>query len=232
MPVSPWRSPAWRHALWGAAAAVLACGSRTEPTQIALPAPLDAGGPAIECLVDEDCEPTDLCLPQRCIEQHCVEQPVECIDDDPCTRDDCDSSTGSCRFEPLTVDVDGDGYRRPLPGFSTNPAGLSANDEGTEGFWNGPALTGAMDRSLSEGETRRLPDLGIALKSIAAFWLLYILLITARALVAQFPNFWEMMGRRAIAALVGCAITFLVYLAMRLVAAKSLSVKATRRARR
>ena len=35
-----------------------------------------------------------------------------------------------------------------------------------------------------------------------------------------------MMARRAIAALVGCALTFLVYLAMRPVAAKSLNVKA------
>ncbi|MFL6845374.1 MAG: sensor histidine kinase [Allosphingosinicella sp.] len=84
-----------------------------------------------------------------------------------------------------------------------------------------------MDRSLSDGETRRLPDLGIAFKSILAFWLIYIALITARALVVQFPNFWEMMGRRAIAALVGCAITFLVYLAMRAVAGKSLTVKAS-----
>ena len=72
-----------------------------------------------------------------------------------------------------------------------------------------------MDRSLSDGEARRLPDLGIALNSILAFWLLYIALITARAVVVQFPNFWEMMARRAIAALVGCAITFLIYLAMR-----------------
>ena len=107
---------------------MLACGSRTEPTQIALPAPLDAGGPAIECLVDEDCEPTDPCLPQSCIEQHCIEQPVECIDDDPCTRDDCDSTTGSCRFEPLTVDEDGDGYRRPLPGFVPGAPGACGSD--------------------------------------------------------------------------------------------------------
>jgi len=83
-----------------------------------------------------------------------------------------------------------------------------------------------MDRSLSEGETRRLPDLGIALKSILAFWLLYVGLITARAIVVQFPNFWEMMARRSIAALIGCAITFLIYLAMRLVSARSLGVKA------
>jgi len=127
---------------------------------------------------------------------------------------------------PLLGEADSSGYRRPLPGFSTNAAALSANDSGGEGFWNGPALTGAMDRTLPAGEVRRLPDLGIALKSIVAFWLLYIGLITLRAVVLQYPDFWEMMARRAIAALVGCTLTFLVYLAMRPVAARSLNVKA------
>ena len=127
---------------------------------------------------------------------------------------------------PLLGEADASGYRRPLAAFSTNASAPSANDGGAEGFWNAPALTGGMDRSLSAGETRRLPDLGIALKSILAFWLLYIALITARALVVQFPNFWEMMTRRAIAALAGCAITFLIYLVMRLVSARSLAVKA------
>jgi hypothetical protein len=128
---------------------------------------------------------------------------------------------------PLLGERDASGYRRPLPGFSTNAPAPSANDGGAEGFWNGPALTGAMDRSLSEGETRRLPDLGIALKSIIAFWLLYMALITARALVVQFPDFWGMMTRRTIAALVGCAITFLIYLAMRSVVGRSLTAKAS-----
>jgi signal transduction histidine kinase len=67
----------------------------------------------------------------------------------------------------------------------------------------------------------------MALKSILAFWLLYMALITARAVVVQYPNFMEMLGRRAIAALVGCTITFLIYLAMRSVARRSLAVKAT-----
>jgi two-component system LytT family sensor kinase len=127
---------------------------------------------------------------------------------------------------PLLGEADASGYRRPLPGFSTNAPGPSANDGAAEGFWNGPALTERMDRSLSDGEARRLPDLGIALKSILAFWLLYVGLITARALVVQFPDFWEMMGRRGVAALVGCAITFLIYLAMRLVSARTLAIKA------
>jgi len=40
----------------------------------------------------------------------------------------------------LLGEADSSGYRRPLPGFSTNAAALSANDSGGEGFWNGPAL--------------------------------------------------------------------------------------------
>jgi two-component system LytT family sensor kinase len=133
-------------------------------------------------------------------------------------------STGEEDSDPLLGEEDASGYRRPLPGFSTNAPTLSANHGPAEGFWNPPALTGGMNRSLSEGETRRLPDLGIALKSIAAFWLLYMALITARALVVLFPNFWEMLGRRALAALVGSALTFLLYLTMRL--AKRAKVKA------
>ena len=79
---------------------------------------------------------------------------------------------------------------------------------------------------LAEADTRRLPDLGVAIKSIAAFWLLYMGLITLRAIVVRFPDFWEMFARRAVATLVGAAITFLVYLALRPVRNASLNVKA------
>jgi signal transduction histidine kinase len=128
---------------------------------------------------------------------------------------------------PLLGDADASGYRRPLPGFSTKATGLSANDPGRQGISRGSALTGAMDRSLSDGETRRLPDLGIALKSIFAFWLLYIGLITVRAVVVQYPDFLPMLARRSCVALVGIVLTFLVYLAMRPVAARGLNAKAS-----
>jgi hypothetical protein len=126
---------------------------------------------------------------------------------------------------PMVGEADSFGYRRPLPGFSTNTAGVSANDPDPQDFSPGPALTGGMDRSLPDGERRRLPDLGLALKSILGFWLLYVALITARAIIVQFPNFWEMMARRLLAALVGCLLTFLIYLAMRLVASRGLNFK-------
>jgi signal transduction histidine kinase len=82
-----------------------------------------------------------------------------------------------------------------------------------------------MDRSLSEGETRRLPDLGIALKSIVAFWLLYFSLITARAVALQYPYFWDMLYRRGAVTVAGCVIAFLVYLALRPTHRASLNIK-------
>jgi hypothetical protein len=128
--------------------------------------------------------------------------------------------------EPLLGEADASGYRRPLPGFSTNVPRPSLNDSAAQSFYRPPALGGAMDKALPDGELRRLPDLGIALKSIIAFWLLYVGLITLRAIVYQYPNFWDLLARRGVAALAGCLITFLVYLALRPVAKKSLNVKA------
>jgi hypothetical protein len=124
-------------------------------------------------------------------------------------------------------EADSLGYRRPLPGFSMNARGASANDRRPQPFFTGDGLSGAMDKSLPSPLKRRLPDLGMAVKSILGFWLLYIALITLRAVVMQYPQFWEMMTRRAVAAVVGAAITFLVYLALRPLAQSSLPKKAT-----
>ena len=128
--------------------------------------------------------------------------------------------------EELLGEADAMGYRRPLPGFSMNAPELSANDRPGQGFSGEAALTGGMDKLIAEGDARRLPDLGIALKSILGFWLLYIGLITLRALVLQYPDFWAMLGRRCFVVMAGMALTFLVYLAMRLVAKRGLAAKA------
>ena len=76
--------------------------------------------------------------------------------------------------DAMLGEADSRGYRRALPGFSTNAPRRSANDRPPQSFSDGPGLGGAMDISLPESDTRRLPDLGIALKSILAFWLLYM----------------------------------------------------------
>jgi signal transduction histidine kinase len=122
---------------------------------------------------------------------------------------------GKGEDEPVLGEADSLGYRRPLRGFSTNADESSANDPGRQGFSSQPALRNGMDTTPAEGDTRRLPNLGIAWKSIAGFWLLYIALITLRAAVLQYPNFWEMAARRVVVACVGALITFLVYLALR-----------------
>jgi signal transduction histidine kinase len=128
--------------------------------------------------------------------------------------------------DAMLGEADSRGYRRPLPGFSTNAPHHSANDRRPRSFSDEAGLGGGMDISLPESDTRRLPDLGIALKSILGFWLLYIALITARAAILQYPDFWPMFARRSVVVVGGCVLTFLVYLAMRLVASKSLNAKA------
>ena len=118
------------------------------------------------------------------------------------------------------------GYRRPLPDFSTNARPASANGGARQPFFVGDGLKGDMDTALPSPLQRRLPDLGLAVRSILGFWLLYIGLITLRAVVLMMPDFWDAMARRSIAATFGAFLTFLVYLAMRRTASSTLKVKA------
>jgi hypothetical protein len=138
-------------------------------------------------------------------------------------RGHSDASDGT--KDSLLGEADALGYRRRLPGFSTNARAPSANDPARQGFSQPAGLTGGMDRIVTEGDPRRLPDLGIALKSILAFWLLYMSLITLRALILQYPDFWAMLARRSAVVGVGVVLTFLVYLAMRPVAKRGLNTK-------
>ena len=118
------------------------------------------------------------------------------------------------------------GYRRPLPAFSTNAASPSANDPAGQGFSSPATLTGRMDRTFHNGDARRLPDLGMAVASILGFWLLYMVLTTARAVVVQYPDFWAMLARRSFVVLAGMGIAFLLYLALRTVARRGLGARA------
>ena len=82
-----------------------------------------------------------------------------------------------------------------------------------------------MDTILPDGEARRLPDIGVALTSIIAFWALYFGLITLRAVALQYPDFWAMLARRGAVTTAGCIITFFVYLGLRQARNASLNVK-------
>ena len=137
------------------------------------------------------------------------------------------SGHGNREEAGMLGDADAFGYRRPMRGFSTNPPVPSANDRRGEGFSQGHRLSGGMDRDLPEGERRRLPDLGIALKSILGIWLLYIVLVTLRSAVVPYPDFYDMLARRAVVATVGAGVTFFVYLALRPLADAPLARRAT-----
>lgn len=59
----------------------------------------------------------------------CVARPpVNCDDNDPCTTDTCDRTTGLCAYTPSTFDRDGDGYKGPLPGFVAGSPGSCGDD--------------------------------------------------------------------------------------------------------
>lgn len=107
--------------LWGAA-----CGARTGLyTSDAGP---DAAPPAL-CAVDLDCATGDACAPAECREGVCSPLPVvTCDDGDACTDDRCAPETGRCSFVPSTLDLDGDGFRSPKPGFAPGAPGACGND--------------------------------------------------------------------------------------------------------
>src|SRR4051812_46652015 len=88
--------------VWGSGLLLaLGCGSRADPEFVALPPALLINDNPSQCIVDDDCEFTDLCSPRHCIESICVTEPVSCDDGDPCTSDSCDSASGECSFTPL-----------------------------------------------------------------------------------------------------------------------------------
>ncbi len=117
--------------------------------------------------------------------------------------------------DTLLGHVDALGYRRPLPAFSTNTAGPSANDGGASGFSSTDPLPSGMDRVIASPAKSGATDLELALRSIVAMWVLYLVLITVRSVVLMYDEFWDAFARRSVATLFGMFITYLVYLALR-----------------
>lgn len=123
-------------AMGGAAWLGAGCGSRSS-----VPVP----PPAPECYVTSDCEGAeDLCNPVTCEllppEELpdggtrsrggvCVPlDPVDCDDGDPCTRDECEPTTGLCGYGPATFDNDGDGFLGPRPGITFGAVDACGDD--------------------------------------------------------------------------------------------------------
>ena len=77
--------------------------------------------PQHECATTAECPVLDPCAPPTCrldgtgsnAVLRCVAMPLDCNDQNPCTRDECDSLTG-CTHEPPR-DEDGDGYIGEAP---------------------------------------------------------------------------------------------------------------------
>jgi two-component sensor histidine kinase len=134
------------------------------------------------------------------------------------------------RPDQWSADLEGDATameRAPDYGLSREPSEKSAPEQSIKGFSQAAELPKDMFSSSGSGFVSRPPNLGLTMKSIAAFWLTYMVLITLRAVVIQQPNFWEMVARRSVAMLCGAAITFVVYLALRPLAGATLKKKAT-----
>ncbi|MBK8253089.1 MAG: putative metal-binding motif-containing protein [Polyangiaceae bacterium] len=128
----------------GAALLAALCGFTSMPA-CGAKSGLNSGPPAPtepECYRDEDCAGSgDACIPVICdldippVKEgadpggHCVElDPIDCDDNDPCTKDACDSFTGICSYELATYDLDGDGYRGPLLGKKAGTEGSCGDD--------------------------------------------------------------------------------------------------------
>ncbi len=94
-------------------------------------AAIDSGPP--ECVIDSDCSSrAKFCSPFACIANTCILQPTPaCDDSDVCTDDRCDLGTDRCVNAARTFDLDGDGFRGPLPGMPVGDpqaCGTDCND--------------------------------------------------------------------------------------------------------
>jgi len=99
------------------------CGARNELRDGLLPAS------DLDCQKTEDCGEIDLCAPVECVEGQCTSGAVvECISEDICEEAACDRETGQCVTTPRTLDLDGDGFRAPLPGFAPGESGSCGED--------------------------------------------------------------------------------------------------------
>lgn len=98
------------------------CGARTEVFGS------DAGEEQ-SCTVDGDCSTGDACAGAECREGLCVPLPVTvCVAPNECSEASCDPDTGQCVYKHVTLDLDGDQYYSPKPGFAPGTPGSCGDD--------------------------------------------------------------------------------------------------------
>lgn len=115
------------------ASLVLGCGARSGLPGVRAEADAGAEAAAIEpeCVTDQDCPGfEDLCRPVRCAPDGLCESlpEVACDDFDVCTEDRCEPATGACVFDPLSFDLDEDGFKGPRPGYAAGEPGACGDD--------------------------------------------------------------------------------------------------------
>jgi hypothetical protein len=89
-----------------------------------------AGGSGVQsCDADDDCVSLDACVVMECIDTFCQEAgPVACPELDACSVGTCSSAQGACVYEPVTEDLDGDGFLGVLPGTIAGEPGSCGDD--------------------------------------------------------------------------------------------------------
>lgn len=90
----------------------------------------DADAAPPECVIDSDCAfKSKFCTPYTCLRGVCTIQPTPTCDDrDVCTDDRCDPVADACKNTPRTFDLDGDGFKGPLPGKQPGAPDACGND--------------------------------------------------------------------------------------------------------
>ena len=89
-----------------------------------------AGAGAVQsCQKATDCTATNPCVVMDCIDTFCQEAgTVECPVLDVCTVGTCQADAGDCVYEPVTEDLDGDGFLGILPGTVAGQPGSCGED--------------------------------------------------------------------------------------------------------
>jgi hypothetical protein len=151
-------------ALMGLSLVVAACGSRSI---------LQKGEVEPACESDSECDRSNLCEPQSCIDGVCeVVDAVVCGPARECFSVACNPASGACEETPLTEDRDGDGARAPLVGYAPGSIGSCGGDcddnnpfaypggvevcDGADNDCDGIIDNGSSYLGLDEGEIPRI----------------------------------------------------------------------------